>query len=868
MKTQFIILSLIYFFCIANLKAQQDGSLDLNFNKPIYINPPPQNGFIDGYVASSIMLSTGKLLVYGHLENYMNTPIHNLALLNTNGIIDSSFNAGTGPDPVFFDYGPHPEMICEQPDGKIIIVGSFTSFNGSSQNRIVRIHPNGSIDSTFKIGSGADNRVFCVKLQADGKILVGGIFTVFNDLPASNLVRLNPNGSVDTSFNIGKGFEYKISSGTQQSSCITAIELQEDKILVGGFFNRFIGLVKNTMVRLNANGSLDNALTISENMSGGTLQKIVYHPGTNRIYIGGYISDFSGVVTTKVLRLYPDGSTDTTYNSPGLTGFEALSEINDFVLLPDGKLLVAGLFAISGCNDLARFNPDGTCDTTFHFTTFLYSNKVNSIVPSGTGEIYASGDFSWVNNESISKGSIVKLLNNGETDLSFNPVFGIAGGFSSTSSVLNGDTILIYNTADYYNERLTNGFVKIKADGSIAYTNPRFEHISAFDQLSGSMDGKFLCTWIHTYKLNPDLSWDSTFLDRTGISTQWISPLSGHAEQKDGKIIITGDFQYIPPYSNSRQCIQRINADGSPDDTFKVGSGIAYKSSEGIGTRYYLNTVQFLDDGRILAGGYFNDFRGNDVSNIVSINPDGTFDHTMKFGTSFNDEVIKILIQDDSKIMVCGLFTEFSGMGSNYIVRLNHDGSFDSSFTSPFGITGEVSRITKIIIQADGKYIIAGTIDNATKLMRLNQDGTIDDSFDNTHDFDFGPIPNYIYFQDRIHNISILSNGKILVQGYFEQIDTVERRGIALLNNTVITSVNKIKINNNITVYPNPVSDVLYITSASKPDKLAIFDLNGRMLISKTIETNWINITNLSKGVYVLKVYTSGKMQCLKVIRK
>lgn len=868
MKTLLFILSLVFIFSVAELKAQHDGSLDLNFNKPIYINPPPQNGFIEGYVSSSIMLSTGKLLVYGHLGNYMNTTVHNLALLNTNGIIDSSFNPGIGPDPVFFDYGAHPEMICEQPDGKIIIVGSFTSYNGISQNRIVRIHPNGSIDSTFKIGSGANNRVFCVKLQGDGKIMVGGIFTVFNGLPASNLVRLNQDGSTDTSFNISKGFDYVISSGTQYSSYITTIEFQEDKILVGGFFNRFNDLLKNTMVRLNANGSLDNTLVISENMLHGTLQKIIYHPGTSRIYIGGYISDISGVVTTKVLRLYSDGGTDKTYNSPKLTGVDALSEINDFVLMPDGKLLVAGFFAIRGCNDLARFNPDGTCDTTFHFATYLYSNKVNSIVTSGTGEIYASGDFSWVNNESIAKGSIVKLLNTGETDLSFNPLLGSARGYSLASIELDNDSILIHNYDDQYNERPSNSFVKITPNGSVAYTNPYAGAVGAYDQFSRSLDGKFLCSsGGHTQKLNTDLSRDNTFLDMVHISTQSVSLFTGHAEQKDGKIIITGDFAYVLPYTNSRQCLQRLNADGTPDTTFKTGSGIAHKSNGYLYEDYYINVVQLLFDGRFLAGGYFNDYRGNTVSNIVCINPNGTFDPTMKFGTSFNGEVRKILIQSDSKIMVCGMFTEFSGTASNYIIRLNQDGSVDSSFISPFGKSDELSRITKIIMQADGKYLVAGTINKGTTLMRLNHNGTIDDSFYNTHNFGLNDIYN-IYYQDRIHNINILRNGKILVQGYFDQIDSFERRGIALLNNTVTTSTKEIKANADINIYPNPFSDILYIKYAANPDKLEIFDLNGRILKSKTSETNWINTSNLTKGVYILKVFTSGKIQCLKVIRK
>jgi uncharacterized delta-60 repeat protein len=394
--------------------------------------------------------------------------------------------------------------------------------------------------------------------------------------------------------------------------------------------------------------------------------------------------------------------------------------------------------------------------------------------------------------------------------------------------------------------------------------------VGASAQFTRSLDGKFLCSsGGHTQKLNPDLSRDSTFLDIVNISTQGSSPLSGHAEQKDGKIIIIGDYQYVLPYTNTRQCIQRLNADGTRDDTFKTGSGIGYKSIEGLDFRYYFNTVQLLDDGRILAGGFFNDYRGNTVSNIVSINPDGTFDPTMKFGVSFNGEVRKILVQDDSKIMVCGMFTEFSGTGSIYIARLNQNGTLDPSFSSPLGISNEVSRITKIIMQADGKYIIAGTIDNVTKLMRLNQDGTIDDSFYNTHDFDFSPISYYdLYFQDRIHNINILRNGKILVQGYFDQIDSTERRGIALLNNTVATSTKEIVANADINIYPNPFSGILYIKSAAMPDKLEIFDLNGRILKSKTSETNWINTSNLTKGVYVLKVFTSGKIQCLKVIRK
>jgi hypothetical protein len=109
-----------------------------------------------------------------------------------------SFNGG---------FNDQAEAAAEDPDGKIIFVGVFTSYSGIPFNRIVRINSDASIDDTFNIGTGFNNGAEVVSIQPDGKILVGGGFTSYNGTPANKIIRLNSDGTVDGTFNIGTGFD-------------------------------------------------------------------------------------------------------------------------------------------------------------------------------------------------------------------------------------------------------------------------------------------------------------------------------------------------------------------------------------------------------------------------------------------------------------------------------------------------------------------------------------------------------------------------------------------------------------------------------------------------------------------------------------
>lgn len=157
------------------------------------------------------------------------------------GMNDSSFDPGTGFDiPVV--------SIALQSDGKILTGGAFTTFNGTGVSRIARLNADGTLDASFNQGTGFDNNVRTIVIQNDGKILTGGIFLNYNGTARNRIVRLNADGSLDTSFDPGTGFNGEVIS----------IALQSDgKILVVGNFTNYNGITSNRIARLNLNGTLD-----------------------------------------------------------------------------------------------------------------------------------------------------------------------------------------------------------------------------------------------------------------------------------------------------------------------------------------------------------------------------------------------------------------------------------------------------------------------------------------------------------------------------------------------------------------------------------------------------------------------------------
>jgi uncharacterized delta-60 repeat protein len=246
------------------------------------------------------------------------------------GTMDLSFN----PDDVGFGNGDGPNSTVRttaiQSDGKIIIGGFFTSFNGTSQNRIARLNNDGSLDTTFNPGTGANNEILTLVLQSDGKIIVGGDFSTFNGVIRTRIARLNTDGSLDTTFNPGTG----------ANNDVVSIVIQNDgKIIIAGRFVSFNGFSRSRIARLNNDGSLDTSFNPGTGANDEILTTTVQSDG--KIIIGGRFESFNGTPQNYIARLNTDGSVDTTFN-PG-TGADFYVETT--ALQSDGKIIIGGLFS-------------------------------------------------------------------------------------------------------------------------------------------------------------------------------------------------------------------------------------------------------------------------------------------------------------------------------------------------------------------------------------------------------------------------------------------------------------------------------------------------------------------------------------------
>ena len=161
------------------------------------------------------------------------------------GSVDASFASSV--DSTIYAVGINTNTATPALIGKLVIAGDFTFVNGLPRTRIARLNRDGSTDTTFNAGAGANASVRALAVQSDGKVVIGGFFTTVASTARPYLARLNANGSLDAAFNAGLNGQ------------INAILLQPDgKILIGGQFTSAGGNLRNNVARLNADGTLDN----------------------------------------------------------------------------------------------------------------------------------------------------------------------------------------------------------------------------------------------------------------------------------------------------------------------------------------------------------------------------------------------------------------------------------------------------------------------------------------------------------------------------------------------------------------------------------------------------------------------------------
>ena len=685
------------------------------------------NGF-NGSVFTIVHQSDEKILFGGAFTTYDGVTSNNIIRLNSDGSIDNTFVISDGFNSIV-------NIIKLQLDGKILVGGYFTNYDGVLSNYIIRLNSDGSIDNTFVIGDGFNSLVITIVLQSDGKILVGGYFTNYDGVLSNYIIRLNSDGSIDNTFVTGAGFD----------GIVNIIELQSDgKILVGGNFNNYSGASSNYIIRLNSNGSIDNTFVIGTGFNG--IVNIIELQSDEKILVGGNFTSYSGTLSNYIIRLNSDGSVDNTF----VTGNGFTNGVYSTQIQSDGKILVGGLFSSydgTPSNNIIRLNSDGSIDNTFVIGGG-FNAGVNTMLIKDNGSLLIGGDFTTYKPTYISK--IIRLNTNGLYDGSLFYKIGFNSEVNTIALQSDGK-ILVGGNFGTYDGTPSNYIIRLNPDGSIDDT---FVIGGGFNggvnTIQIQSDGKILVGGgFSSYdsvsssgiiRLNSDGSIDNTFVVGNGFD----SSVFTIQIQSDGKILAGGGFT---SYSGtSSNYIIRLNSDGSIDDTFDIGEGF-----DGV-----VNTIVLQSDEKIIVGGDFINYDSITSKKIIRLNSDGSIDNTV--GSGFAGNVLTIQIQSDGKILVGGNFTDYDGIPANNIIRLNSDGSIDNTFVNG---TGFSSMVFTIQIQSDGKILVGGSFGTYNEtpsnyIIRLNSDGSIDDTFVIGGGFN-----------DNVYTIQIQSDGKILAGGAF-----------------------------------------------------------------------------------------------------
>jgi len=593
----------------------------------------------------------------------------------------------------------------------VVVTNSAGSAISADASLTVSVPQGGDVDFSFDPGSSINGAVLAVAVQRDGKVLIGGDFTMVTGAVRGRIARLNPDGTTDHTFLNGM-------SGA--SSTVTSVALQPDgKVLIGGWFTTVNGVSRNRIARLNVDGSLDTSFQEGMTGAAGEVRSVALQPD-GKVLIGGTFTTVNGVSRNRIGRLNVDGSLDTSFLN-GMTG--ATGEVNPVVLQPDGKVLIGGFFTtVNGVsrNRIARLNADGGLDTSFQDAMSGANNPVYSLDLQPDGKVLIGGFFTMVNG--VTRNRVARLNADGSLDTSFVPI-----GYTTIYSVaVQADgKVLIAGTLSSFP---LVAIARLNDDGSLDTT-----FLNGMDGPDGSVasvtlqpDGKVLIAGGFTMvngvsrsriaRLNADGSLDTSFLNGTNGGA---SPTSV-ALQPGGQVLIGGYFTTVNGVSRNR--IARLNADGSLDTSFL--NGMTGASGQAGANPTIVYSVVLQPDGNVLIGGHVTAVNGVRRRCVARLNADGSLD------TSFQDpavdrhnalEVYSVALQSDGKVLIGGYFVTVGGASRWGLARLNADGSLDTSFV-PYGY----NTIYSLAVQADGKVLIAGTLSSLplVGIARLNSDGT------------------------------------------------------------------------------------------------------------------------------------------------
>jgi uncharacterized delta-60 repeat protein len=302
------------------------------------------NPNVNSTIRSVAVQADGKVILGGAFSTVAGVARLGIARVDSAGVLDAAYNPVLDASVL---------SMAVQTDGKLIIVGGFTHVGGAVRNYVARLNTDGTLDSNFN--PNASSPVFSVAIQTDGRILLGGNFTTMGSTSVTAITRVNAvDGSVDAGFTnptVGPAGTY-----------VNAIVIQGDgRILIGGTFTLVGGASHTGIMRLNANGSPD---TYTTNLAGGIASPTAFSLTTQtdgKVIVGGTFGSAGGLSRNGLARISDDGTVDSAFV---LSGAASQGIILNTIVQSDGKILAGGpLLAGTSVTYFTRLNNDAATQT-------------------------------------------------------------------------------------------------------------------------------------------------------------------------------------------------------------------------------------------------------------------------------------------------------------------------------------------------------------------------------------------------------------------------------------------------------------------------------------------------------------------------
>ncbi|MEF3697633.1 delta-60 repeat domain-containing protein [Desulfolutivibrio sp.] len=496
------------------------------------LSSQPDGASNNGPVLAVIDASGGKTYVVGNFTTSSGISANRILRRNSNGTVDATFNTGTGPN-------GDVTGALRLADDSLIVVGAFTSFNGTACNRIVHLLATGAVDTSFAVGSGANAPILAIKnLTSVGIALTGG-FTSFNGQNRGGLAVVSTGGTL-----LGTFANFNPAGNASGTVTVNDLATQPDgKILIGGNFNWFGGVWSPNLARLTRDGAVDTTFSAGLGPDGVVHDVALRSDGL--VFAAG---DLVGAATRPlggVARFTASGAVDTAF-APIVTRTDnSPAPIYAVLPLAGNQVLIGGhVRKIAGQerSPLARLNTDGGLDAAFtpQITITSGTGLSTYALAESSGKYYVGG---YVTYESLARGFFTRVTSAGAIDTTFLPATPSAGVVIPNGTVRE---------------------IGVQSDGKSVICGDFGEII---DNSWSRPQRRGLARFTTTGALDP-------FESTTGaISLTYVDSLS---LEPDGKILFAGGFTKYNDVNRAR--LARTTATGALDAGFDPGEGVTARA--------------------------------------------------------------------------------------------------------------------------------------------------------------------------------------------------------------------------------------------------------------------------------------------------